>query len=290
MYEVSEYQDVNIGGTASILDFIVNQPTADVNKIVVASSRAVYGEGRYRCREHTTVYPGPRAIEDLVAGQYEPKCPFCSAPCVPEPTTEDSPLNPLSFYGLTKQVQEQMVLMLAKAKGLSAYGLRYQNVYGPGQSLHNPYTGILAIFSSLARSNSPIHIFEDGQESRDFIYVDDVVEATWRCVKASANGVDKFNVGTGQRTTVLQVAQENTRFFGSKSHVVITGAFRQGDIRHNFADLKKISRSLGFVPHFSFSEGLARFLTWAEAQSPAPVRFSYESSLQEMRERGLFHG
>jgi len=192
------------------------------------------------------------------------------------------------LYGLTKQVQEQMVLMIAQTRGLSACALRYQNVYGPGQSLHNPYTGILAIFSNQARSNSAIQIFEDGNESRDFVYVDDVVEATWRCVSDDVGSVESINVGTGERTTVLHVAEEIVQFFGSKSKITITGAFRQGDIRHNFAAVAKIHQAVGFAPRFDFREGLKRFLTWADAHVAVPA--GYESSLQEMRERGLFHG
>lgn len=287
MYEILRYQDVNIGGTAAILDFLVNRPAARVHKFVVASSRAVYGEGKYRCETHGIVYPGPRVLGDLQARQYEPRCPMCHASCIPEATTEDSPLNPLSFYGLTKQFQEQMVLLFAIARGFSAYALRYQNVYGPGQSLSNPYTSVLAIFSNLARSNSPIQIFEDGQESRDFVYVEDCVEATWRCVVADANSVESMNVGTGQRTTVLQVAEEIVRYFGSKSKITITGAFRWGDIRHSFADMTKTGGAIGFSPRFGFGEGLNLFLAWAEEQAAVPA--GYESSLQEMRERGLFH-
>jgi dTDP-L-rhamnose 4-epimerase len=288
MYEILRYQEANIGGTAAILDFLVNRPRTRVTRIVIASSRAVYGEGKYTCEEHGAVYPGPRLIEDLQAGQYEPRCPTCRATCVPEATSEDSPLKPLSFYGLTKQVQEQMVLMFAQTLGFSAYALRYQNVYGPGQSLHNPYTGILAIFSNLARSDSPIQVFEDGQESRDFVYVDDVVEATWRCVSADTESVESINVGTGQRTSVLQVAEEIVRFFGSKSKISVTGAFRQGDIRHNFAAIEKIRATVGFTPLFNFREGIKRFLTWADSQVAVAAR--YESSLDEMRQRGLYHG
>ncbi len=288
MYEIFRYQSVNIGGTATILDFLVNRPTSRVSKIVVASSRAVYGEGKYRCDEHGVVYPGSRALGDLQAGRYEPRCPVCGEACISEPTPEDSPLNPLSFYGLTKQVQEQMVLLFARTKGFSGYALRYQNVYGPGQSLHNPYTGILAIFSNLARTNSPIQIFEDGQASRDFVYVEDAVEATWRCVGPGANSVESLNAGTGRRTTVIEVAEEIVRHFGSRSKISITGAFRQGDIRHNLADLARIREGVGYSPQFTFSDGLKRFLTWAEVQEAEPG--GYESSLEEMRERGLFHG
>jgi len=216
---------------------------------------------------------------------YELVCPTCNAECAPEPTSEDSPARPLSFYGLTKQVQEEMVFMFAQTCGLSAFALRYQNVFGPGQSLSNPYTGILPIFSNLARSGSPIKVFEDGQESRDFVFVDDAVEATWRCLASESTAVETFNVGTGQRTTVLEAAKEIVQYFQSSTPIFITGAYRQGDIRHNFADLAKIHNGLDFTPHFSFREGLHRFLDWAFAQPE--VLEGYESSLQEMSKRGL---
>ena len=178
--------------------------------------------------------------------------------------------------------------MFARACGFSAHALRYQNVYGPGQSLSNPYTGILAIFSNLARANSPVQIFEDGKESRDFVFIEDAVEATWRCLREEASSAEIYNVGTGQRTTVLQVAKEIAKFFGSCSEISITGAFRNGDIRHNYADISKIQSAIGFTPRFGFREGLKRFLDWVEGQEE--VSSGYEMSLTEMRERGLLHG
>lgn len=288
MYEVRRYQDVNIGGTANILEALINRRAGHVKKIVVASSRAAYGEGQYCCSQHGTVYPGPRKSEDLLAGKYEPRCPVCQRECRPEATSEGAPLRPLSFYGLTKQVQEEMVLMFARTCGIPAYALRYQNVYGPGQSLRNPYTGILAIFFGRARSESSIQIFEDGQESRDFVFVEDVVEATWRFIREERDLSGSYNVGTGQRTTVSQVANEIVRFFGNQTEVGVTGAFRQGDVRHNFADLTKISATVGFAAQFTFREGLPRFLEWAAGREELPA--GYESSLSEMRERGLLCG
>jgi dTDP-L-rhamnose 4-epimerase len=288
MYEISRYTDVNLGGTAAILDALLNQRRLRLRKIVVASSRAVYGEGKYRCREHGIVYPQGRTLNRLKAGMYEPVCPRCNVECTPEATSEDSPIRPLSFYGLTKHVQEEMVFMFARARGFSAHTLRYQNVFGPGQSLCNPYTGILAIFSNLARSGSSIQVFEDGQESRDFVFVDDAVEATWRCIATESDAAVSFNVGTGKRTTVLEVAQKTVEYYEGRAHISITGAFRQGDIRHNFADLAKIRSSIGFVPRFSFADGLRRFLDWTAAQSE--VLAGYESSLKEMSERGLLGG
>lgn len=288
MYEIRHYQEINIGGTAAILDVLVNRPTSRLRKIIVASSRAVYGEGKYHCVEHGVVYPKSRMVASLQTGQYEPLCPTCDAECTPEATSEDSLLRPLSFYGLTKAVQEEMVVMLAPAYGLAVCALRYQNVYGPGQSLRNPYTGILAIFSNLARLNSPIKIFEDGRESRDFIFVQDAVEATWRCLVADSGPAESFNVGTGQRITVLEVANEIVQYFRSGTEILITGAFRQGDVRHNFADLAKIRAATGFSPKIDFRDGLARFLGWAATQDGFAA--GYECSLREMSERGLLRG
>jgi dTDP-L-rhamnose 4-epimerase len=285
MYEVKRYQDVNIGGTATILNVVVNQRPKGLNKIVVASSRAVYGEGKYRCPNHGIVYPKGRSSDRLKAKIYEPLCPACHLECASEPTSEDSPAHPFSFYGLTKLVEEQMVLMFAQAYGFSAYALRYQNVFGPGQSLCNPYTGILAIFSNMARRSSTLQVFEDGKESRDFVFVDDAVEATWRCISREASTIETFNVGTGIATTVLEAAKEVVRFHHSKTHILITGTFRQGDIRHNCADLTKVSDSIGYVPQFVFREGLRQFLEWAAEQSD--VLEGYEASLREMSERGL---
>jgi dTDP-L-rhamnose 4-epimerase len=289
MYEIVKYQNTNIGGTATILDVLMNDKGRNLKKLVVASSRAIYGEGQYQCAEHGSVYPGPRKLDRLVAGKYDPICPVCHSECAPEATSEDCPRCPLSFYGLTKQVQEDMVAMLAQTCGIYWYALRYQNVYGPGQSLTNPYTGILAIFSELARSRTRIQIFEDGNESRDFIYIDDVVEATWRFISESSDLSGPYNVGTGERTTVLQVANEIVRYFGNNTPISITGAFRQGDIRHNFADFAKTRAAIGFTPRYEFSEGLGKFLDWAEQQDGHQPG-AYKSSLREMTERGLLHG
>lgn len=288
MYNIFRYQDVNLGGTATLLDVVVNNPRLGLHKIVVASSRAVYGEGKYRCQEHGTVYPQGRTLERLRARKYEPVCPMCQLECAPEATSEDCLIRPLSFYGLSKHVQEEMLFMFAQACGFSAYALRYQNVFGPGQSLCNPYTGILAIFSNLARAGSAIQVFEDGQESRDFVFVDDAVEATWRCIVSGTSAHETFNVGTGERTTVLEAAKKIVQYYHSTPHILITGTFRQGDIRHNFADLTKIRRSLDFTPRLPFGEGLQRFLDWTVAQSE--VLTGYESSLREMAERRLLNG
>lgn len=282
MYEVERYEKTNIGGTAALWDCLANGRAPKPRTLVVASSRAVYGEGRYQCPEDGVVYPTPRAASAPTGG-FDPPCPVCGGALRVQPTPEGAPFQPLSFYALTKQVQEQMVLMMGRALGISAFALRYQNVYGPGQSLLNPYTGILAIFANLARAGETIEIFEDGQASRDFVFIDDVVAATELCLAADGHGV--YNVGSGEPTTVEAVARAAVEHFGSASPLRVSGARRAGDIRHNVADLTKITAELGFHPKWRFREGAREFFAWVESRPAA--RLAYQRSLEELQQRGL---
>lgn len=285
MYEISRYERVNLGGTALLFDSLVKGRFPRVKKLVLASSRAVYGEGKYRCAGCGDVYPPMRSSGALRAGQFEPQCPRCQGPCSAVPTAETSPTSAASFYGLTKLVQESMVGLFSDTLGMSAFCLRFQNVYGPAQSLRNPYTGILAIFSNLARADQAINVFEDGSESRDFVYIDDVAWATCRCLDGNLTGVHTLNIGSGEAVPVSEVVAQVLRFFGSASVVNTTGQFRVGDIRHCVADISRARQVLGFVPQVRFEEGLRRFLTWASSQ---PLEQShYEQSLTEMREKGM---
>lgn len=287
MYEIDRYFSVNVQGTAALLNLLQNDPCgADVESIVVASSRATYGEGAYLCGVHGIVYPEQRERAQMSAGHFEPACPHCGAKLSLVATPESAPFKPMSMYGLTKQVQEQAVLMFARTRGINGFGLRYQNVYGPGQSLKNPYTGILAVFSNLARQNQPIEIYEDGLESRDFVYIDDVVEATVRSVNYTEQFVGALNVGSGQATTVMTVAQEVKSYFRSDSSIQVTGAFRVGDIRHNIADVSRLGQILDFVPGVPFRQGLANFLDWAAEQAPED-KAAYLRSVSELAGRGL---
>jgi len=288
MYQVAGYNRTNLTGTALLLDLLANGKASKVERLVVASSRAIYGEGAYECLIHGIVYPGPRSAESMQAGLFDPTCPICDETVHTVPTTESAPFAPASFYGLTKQVQEQMILLMGGTLGITSIALRYQNVFGPGQSLANPYTGILAIFSNLARLDRPIHIFEDGLESRDFVYIDDVVEATCRAVETPLVGTYAINVGSGSRTSVMQVAREIVEFFGSDSEVQITGEFRIGDIRHGCADVTRLRGLLSCAPYRTFTTGLHKFLEWASES--APVSNGYDRSLEELRSRRLMHG
>jgi dTDP-L-rhamnose 4-epimerase len=258
-----------------------------VQRLVVASSRAIYGEGAYLCVLHGEVYPAGRDILQMKVGNYETKCPLCAGPCTPAATPESAPCHASSFYGLTKQVQEQMVLLFGNALRIPAIALRYQNVYGPGQSLINPYTGILAVFSNLARLDLPIRVFEDGLPSRDFVYIDDVVEATCKALTAKIEGSRSINVGSGQATSVIEVARQIVKFYRSSSDILVTGEFRLGDIRHGRADLTRARDTLGFHPQWTFQQGLEQFLHWAIASRPDSA--GYERSLDELRQRGLMN-
>jgi dTDP-L-rhamnose 4-epimerase len=287
MYEVTKYEQVNIAGTSLLYDLLARSPNHGVERVVVASSRAVYGEGAYKCQEHGLVYPGPRPSLDKMKGIYDPVCPICGGTCNSVSTPESAPFQPSSFYGLTKQVQEQMTLLFAQTMSIPSIALRYQNVYGPGQSLKNPYTGILAIFSNQARANEPIYIFEDGKESRDFVYITDVVEATCRSIEIPFQGAVALNVGTGVPISVSQVVDVVMNYFRSESHVSMPGSFREGDIRHASADVTRLQQVLDFLPPCEFALGIEKFLTWARTEDLH--QRDYERSLEEMRERGLLH-
>jgi len=288
MYAIERYESVNGLGTAILLDCLVNDAARTVNKLVVASSRAIYGEGKYSCAQHDVVYPGAREESTMLRKQFEPICPVCSRPCSVLPTDEETPPSPSSYYGLTKYLQERAVLMIAGSLNLSGFALRYQNVFGPGQSLKNPYTGILAVFSNLARRHQPINVFEDGLESRDFVYIDDVVEATWRCIDPARIGMGVFNVGSGIPTTVGQVAAGIVKHCASRSTIETTGAFRKGDIRHNIADMTRAKSALGFESRWTFDAGLQKFLHWALSEELPENQ--YQGSLAELKSRGLMHG
>ncbi len=284
MYQVSHYIDTNIGGTAIMLDFLTNDKTG-VKKVVVASSRAIYGEGKYLSAELGAVYPPHRKAEDLDKGRFEVTYPGAATPLQLVATDEDSKVHPSSVYGITKQNQEQMVMLVCKSIGIAGVAFRYQNVYGPGQSLSNPYTGILSIFSTLIKNYKPINIFEDGKESRDFVYIDDIVAATALGIEKHESDGEIFNVGSGVSVTVMEVAQQLVKEYGIDVPLQITGNYRLGDIRHNYADTSKIERLLGFKASVSFAEGIKRFTDWVASQVINESR--YDESVQEMKEKGL---
>ncbi len=283
MYEISRYVDVNIGGTALLLDILANQKHS-VQKVVVASSRAIYGEGKYISPEFGPVYPAHRNEDDMLRGNFEVSYPGSSVLTLTA-TDEESKIHPSSVYGITKQNQEQMIMLVCRSIGIAAVAFRYQNVYGPGQSLRNPYTGILSVFSTLMKNSMPVNIFEDGKESRDFVYIDDAVKATWMGMEKDAANGEVMNVGSGTATSVSDVAQALAAAYGYQAPLQVSGNFRLGDIRHNYADITKIQRLLGYQPSVFFPEGVRLFAAWVNSQHVAGSL--YEKSVNEMKEKGL---
>ena len=285
MYQIYKYTNVNIGGTALFLDILANSQHS-IKKIIVASSRAIYGEGRYYCSSHGEVYPLTRKEKDLMNADFECRCPICEKNIELLSTHEDSKIQPQSVYGISKYNQEQLFLLTGKSLNIPAIAFRYQNVYGPGQSLSNPYTGILSIFSTQIKNNNSINIFEDGKESRDFVYIDDVVNATILGLENENANFNVYNVGTGRQVNVSHIADMLVKLYQSKVKVNLTGNFRLGDIRHNYADLTKIHKDLNFIPKYQFEEGISKFIKWVNTQEIEENK--YTDSINELKERGLF--
>lgn len=285
MYEIEKYVGTNIGGTAMLLDILTNTKH-HVKRVLVAESRAIYGEGKYLCPICGVVYPMDRQDVDMSKGDFECKCPKCGGEVKLVATTEDSAIHPSSVYGIAKQVQGQLVHLVCPTIGVESVSFRYQNVYGPGQSLSNPYTGILSIFSTRIKNGNGINIFEDGKETRDFVYIDDVVDATILGLEVpEANGY-VFNVGTGVATNVLTVANTLCEKYGINVPITVSGNYRLGDIRHNYADISLARNILGFEPKWSFSDGIAQFCKWVDKQDVQEDK--YEASIEEMKAKGLY--
>ena len=285
MYRIRHYVDVNDTGTAALLE-AMSRCVRKPKQIVLASSRSVYGEGAYRHprRPGERFVPEPRTAEQLAAGQWDPVAEDGES-LEPVATPEMSPFLPGSVYAATKASQELLVTVAAKAMGVRSTILRFQNVYGEGQSLRNPYTGIISIFYNRARQGLDIPIYEDGLESRDFVHLDDVVAALQRVLECELPHGMVVNVGSGTPTSVHALASSLLAAAGLDVPVRITGQYRLGDIRHCFADIGRLAQYLGLTPAMSLESGLGRFCTWASSQ---PV---YEDKLDaataELRAKGL---
>jgi dTDP-L-rhamnose 4-epimerase len=287
MYQIEEYTDVNCRGTAVLLDALAGaakKPT----KIVLSSSRAVFGEGRAKCTKCKHEFnPGNRRPDRLAAGQWEHACPMCGSDAAPVPSEEGTRFNPTSIYGITKQVQEQLCELFGRAHGIPVVVLRYFNVYGPGQSPSNPYTGILSIFSRRMIAGEPIDIYEDGKEARDFVFIDDVVNANLLAGEKDSEGV--FNICSGESVSVHEVAMRLARLANHDvERIQVSGKYRIGDIRHGIGTWAHAADSLGYSPKVDLTEGLSRLLSWMRSQDLANIPSGIDSVAEkELRERGL---
>jgi dTDP-L-rhamnose 4-epimerase len=287
MYEASRYVDVNVTGTAVLLESSAD-PGAAVRKVVLASSRAVYGEGQHACESCGTVTPGPRRSCDMAKGMFEPRCPQCGRRVSPVPTREEASLRPVSVYGATKLAQEQLVQVYGWSRGIETVALRFQNVYGPGQSPRNPYTGVLSIFSGLIRQGRAIEIYEDGDEARDFVYIDDAVAALCLAVETDGLPGTVYNVGTGVPTTIRDVVEGLTAVSGLPVESTVSGRFRPGDIRWCVAAVERGASELGFTADRSFESGLQGYWSWIEAQDESIEGLG--RSISELERHGLMRG
>jgi dTDP-L-rhamnose 4-epimerase len=287
MYEIDRYYRVNVQGTALLFDILANRDH-HVSSVVLASSRSVYGEGSYLCRscdaDGRRCFPPPRSPQQLAAHEWTPVCADCRGPLEAVATREDDALAPASIYAATKLAQEELVAVACSALGLNHAILRFQNVFGEGQSLSNPYTGLLSIFSTRIRLGLPLPIFEDGEETRDFVHVEDVANAVLACVDRPHAGVT-LNVGLGEPVAIMAVARMLCAIMGSSVEPHVTGQYRVGDIRHNFADISKLEKETGFRPAIGLRDGLERFCGWVATQ-PVPPDLLDQAN-EELKARNL---
>ena len=283
MYEIDRYTRSNTMATATFLEQVVNLPVPP-KRLVVASSMSIYGEGEYECATHGRVAPGPRPEEQLLARQWEVFCPQCGAELVPVGTREQKPVIPTSIYAINKRDHEELCLVVGASYGIPTVALRFFNVYGPGQALSNPYTGVAAIFASRLMNGMPPLVFEDGRQARDFIHVSDIVAGILRALSSTdAEGL-AINLGTGTPTNVIEIAEELARGLGREIEPEWPGKYRSGDIRHCYADPTLAREALGFEAQVSLAAGMEDLLGWLEGQEAVD---RVDDAARELAARGL---
>ena len=283
MYEISRYVDVNEMGTAVLFEELAKSNNRV--QFILASSRSIYGEGAYRSKNGDIFQPDSRTYDQLHEGIWD-FLDIDGNTVTPIATPSNLQPKPGSIYAATKYSQEMLVNVACLSKAMPCTILRFRNVYGEGQSLRNPYTGIISIFYNRMRQNLPINIFEDGEESRDFVHVSDVVDALHNCLDRDHLSAPLIaNIGSGVPTTVSELANTISKICGFEVPVKISGDFRVGDIRHCFADLSCAERGLNFHPKISLKDGLKRFTKWASEQPE--YKDKSESALDELAKQGL---
>ncbi|MCA0454380.1 MAG: GDP-mannose 4,6-dehydratase [Chloroflexi bacterium] len=280
MVQIERYTDVNERGGAVVLEAI--KDSKNVQRMVVASSISIYGEGYYTLPDGSRIAPSERSAEQLAAHQWEPE--YKGQILQAAPTTEDKPLNPTSVYAINKQVHEQMFLVLGKALNIPTMALRFFNAYGPRQSLSNPYTGVAAIFASRLMNNQSPIIYEDGQQRRDFIHVSDVARAVVAALDSSLQVWKPYNVGTGSYVTIAYIAQYLAKLLEKNIEPTLSGQYRVGDIRHCYSDSSLIARDLGFKAQLSFDEGMKDLVAWLGDQKAVD---RVDESLNLLRASGM---
>src|SRR5438270_2054745 len=285
MPEIAKYVRVNSFGTAQMLE-IIREQNLPIKKIVVASSQAVYSEGAGLCPEHGLIFPDVRPVAQLQKGDWAAKCPVCGAVTTSAPTPERAPVGGETVYGLTKVDQEKLVLLWGKQIGIPTVALRYSCTYGPRQSIFNPYTGVIAIFCTRLLNNLPPVLYEDGQQTRDFSFVEDIARAN--LLAASTEALDGLpaNVGSGKGMAVREIAQRIGDSLGIEMEPEINGEFRPGEMRHLTSATDRI-RAIGYEPEVDLEEGIGRYLDWIRSQSD--VRDYFSEAADILRGKGIVH-
>jgi len=283
MYEIARYMESNTQGTANLLQALLDGKL-QFEKLIVASSMSIYGEGQYLCPAHGVMAPPPRTSSELRAKHWELLCTACGAEMPPTATPESKPLQCTSIYALSKKDQEEIALLFGRTYNVPVVALRYFNIYGTRQSLSNPYTGVAAIFASrLLNGNAPM-IFEDGRQQRDFVSVHDVVQANLLAMERSEADGMALNIGSGEAVTIEGVAGALSETMGRQVPAEVTGRYRAGDIRHCFADISAARQFLGYQPKFQFSQGVRELVGWLCEQTAVD---KVQEAAQELDRYGL---
>ncbi|MFL6230523.1 MAG: NAD-dependent epimerase/dehydratase family protein [Pyrinomonadaceae bacterium] len=285
MPEIAKYVHVNSLGTAQMLE-IIREENLPVRKIVVASSQAVYSEGAGTCEEHGLVFPPVRAVEQLRRGDFSVHCPACDRPTASAPTPERAPIGGETVYAITKVDQERLVLTWGRQVGVPVVALRYSCTYGPRQSIFNPYTGVIAIFCTRLLNNQPPVLYEDGEQTRDFSFVEDIARANLLAAMTDRLDGLAVNVGSQEATTVRRVAEIVADALNVRIEPIARGEFRPGEMRHLISDTT-LARSAGYAPRVSLAEGIARYIGWIKGQMD--VRDYFAAAEEGLRAKGIVH-
>jgi dTDP-L-rhamnose 4-epimerase len=285
MPEIVKYVHVNSLGTAQMLE-VIREKKLSIQKIIVASSQAVYSEGAGICPKHDLVFPAVRPVEQLRCGDWHVHCPICGAITKSAPIPENAPVGGETVYGLTKVDQEKLVLLWGKQVGIPTVALRYACTYGPRQSIFNPYTGVIAIFCTRLLNNLPPVLYEDGEQTRDFSFVEDIARANLLAAETDKLDGLPVNVGSGHGTPIREVAEQLSAALKIDIAPEINGEFRPGEMRHLTSDTTRI-RAAGYEPRVDLAEGIARYLDWIRAQSD--VRDYFSEAAEILRSKGIVH-
>src|SRR5256714_6932537 len=285
MPEMAKYVHVNSLGTAQMLE-LIREKNLPIKKVIVASSQAVYNEGAGECPKHGLVFPRVRAVEQLQRGDWSVRCPICNEPTTSVPTPEEAPVGGETVYGLTKVDQEKLVLLWGKQVGIPAVALRYSCTYGPRQSIYNPYTGVIAIFCTRLLNNLSPVLYEDGEQTRDFSFVEDIARANLLAAPTDALDGSAVNVGSAEGTPIREVAETLSRLLKIDIEPEARSEFRPGEMRHLTSDTTKI-RAAGYKPQVGLEEGIQRYIDWIKTQSD--IRDYFSEAEQILKSKGIVH-